>query len=193
MATGLSQTAPLWQPIQLAYDWVHQVAHLLNNEATLTSVELQYQLRQLLQTMHQGKVTLGTLEAGIDHFLKVTDSYWAGLFHTYDLEELPRTNNDLEVSFGQLRHHQRRVTGRKVAPASLVLRGSVRLIAVVATRIQTFTVEEFAAVSSETWQNVRSQLQKHHSKRLQQCRFRRDPDGYRTELEANFLQLALPS
>ena len=53
-----------------------------------------------------------------------------------------------------------------------------RLIAVVATRIQTFTVEEFAAVSSETWQNVRSELQKHHSKRLQQYRFRRDPDGY---------------
>lgn len=123
--------------------------------------------------------------------LKVTDSYWAGLFHTYDLEELPRTNNDLEVSFGQLRHHQRRVTGRKVAPASLVLRGSVRLIAVVATRIQTFTVEEFAAVSSETWHQVRSELQKHHSKRLQQCRFRRAPDGYLTELEANFLQLAL--
>lgn len=70
LATGLSQTAPLWHPIQLAYNWVHQVAHLLNNEPTLTSVELQYQLRQLLQTMRQGKVTLGTLEAGIDHTLE---------------------------------------------------------------------------------------------------------------------------
>jgi len=43
---------------------------LLNNEATLTSVELQNQLRQLLQTMHQGKAALGTLEAGIDHTLE---------------------------------------------------------------------------------------------------------------------------
>jgi len=44
---------------------------------------------------------------------------------------------------------------------------------VVATRIQTFTVEEFAAISSENWQNVRFELQQHHSKRLQQRRFRR--------------------
>lgn len=94
------------------------------------------------------------------------------------------------VSCGNL---ARRVTGRKVAPATLVLRGSVRLIAVVATRIQTFTVAEFAAVSSETWHQVRSELQKHHSKRLQQCRFRRDPDGYLAELEAKYFQLTFPS
>ncbi len=28
-------------------------------------------------------------------------------------------NNDLEQAFGTLRHHQRRCTGRKVAPSSL--------------------------------------------------------------------------
>ena len=98
-----------------------------------------------------------------------------------------------EHIFGQLRHHHLGVTGRKVAPASLVLRGSVRLIAVVATRIKPFTVKEFAAISSENWQNVRSELRKHHSKRLQQRRFRRDSDSYLLELEARFLQLALPS
>lgn len=40
--------------------------------------------------------------------------------------ECLRTNNDLEQIFGRVRHHQRRCTGRKVAPASLVLRGSVQ-------------------------------------------------------------------
>lgn len=192
MTTGLEQTALLWRPIRLAYDSVHQVAHLLNNEATLTSVELQHQLRQLLQTMHHGKAALGTLEAGIDHFLQVTDSYWAGLFHTYELEELPRTNNDLEVSFGQLRHHQRRVTGRKAAPASLVLRGSVRLIAAITTRIRTFSAKDFATVSRSRWQAVRCELKAHQLKREQQRRFRRDPVKYLAELETHFLQLALP-
>ena len=86
--------------------------------------------------------------------------------------------------FGQLRHHHLGVTGRKIASASLVLRGSVRLVAVVATRLQTFSVQEFAAVSSENWQNVRSELQKHHFKRLQQRRFRRDPDRYLALIES---------
>ena len=58
--------------------------------------------------------------------------------------------------------------------------------------MKTFTVKEFAAISSENWQTVRSQLQKHQSKRLQQYRFRRDPDEYLAELEAQFFQLALP-
>ena len=171
---------------------MHQVAHLLNNEATLPSVELQPQLRQLLQNMSQGKAALGALESGIEHFLKVTDSYWAGLFHCYELEELPKTNNDLEQSFGQLRHHQRRVTGRKAAPASLVLRGSVRLFAVVATRIRVFSAKEFATVSPSQWQAVRCELKAHQIKRDQQRRFRRDPESYLADLETYFFQLALP-
>ena len=76
-----------------------------------------------------------------------------------------------EHIFGQLRHHHLGVTGRKIASASLVLRGSVRLVAVVATRLQTFTVQEFAAVSSENWQNVRSELQKHHSSAIAAASF----------------------
>ncbi len=192
LATGLAQTASLWTPLTIAYDWVHQVATLLDNPAGRSTQNLQNSISQLLQDMARGKAQLGELADAIDHFLKVTRSYWSGLFHCYEVEGLPRTNNDLEHIFGQLRHHQRRVTGRKVAPASLVLRGSVRLIAVVATRMKTFTVKEFAAASHQTWQQVRSELQKHHSKRLQQRCFRRDPDGYLAELEAKYLQLALP-
>ena len=34
----------------------------------------------------------------MDHFLKVFRSYWPGLFHCYDVEDLPRTNNDLDLA-----------------------------------------------------------------------------------------------
>lgn len=190
--TGLEQTASLWTPLAVAYNWVHQVAIILDNETGQDAQTIQQSLSQLLNEMEHQKAQVGELADAIAHFLKVTRSYWSGLFHCYAVEGLPRTNNDLEHVFGQLRHHQRRVTGRKVAPASLVLRGAVRLIAVVVTRMKTFTVAEFAAVSSESWQNVRSQLQQHYSKRLQQRRFRRDPDAYLAELEAKYLQLTLP-
>ena len=36
----------------------------------------------------------------VAHFRKVTASYGHGLFHGYDLPDLPRTSNDLERRLG---------------------------------------------------------------------------------------------
>ena len=60
------------------------------------------------------------------------------------MENLPKTNNDLEQVFGSFRHHQRRTTGRKKAPASLLIRGESRLMAAVVTRIKTKSATDLA-------------------------------------------------
>ena len=142
--------------------------------------------------MAREKAQVGELAVGIDFFLKVTCSYWSGLFHCYDIDGLPRTNNDLEQLFGSWRHHQRRCNGRKVASASSVLRGSVQLVAAVATRLAVFTSQDLAMVSVTAWQKLRSQLEQHRLKRIKQRQFRLSPTTYLSELEAQLLQLALP-
>lgn len=185
------QTSLLWQPIAIAFDWVHQVATLLDNDEQLDGNHVRHRMDQLLQRMEQDKGQAGNLASGIDHFLKVTRSYAPGLFHCYDLAGLPRTNNDLEQLFGRWRHHQRRCTGRKVAPASLVVRGSVQIVAAIATQIHSFTVDELATVSITAWQSVRTELHHHQHKRNQQRYFRRSPDTYLANLEQKFLQLSL--
>jgi hypothetical protein len=86
----------------------------------------------------------------------------------------------------------RRCTGRKVAPASLVVRGSVQIVAAVATQMRSFTAHDLAEVSIEAWQSVRADLNHHQQKRNQQRQFRRSPATYLAELEQKFLQLALP-
>jgi hypothetical protein len=96
----------------VASNWLHKVAQILDNEAQLTAEQVQKQFRSLLGAMTRWQSKAGTLEASIAHFLKVTRSYWSGLFHCYEVEGLPRTNNDLEHLFGKWRHHQRRCTGR---------------------------------------------------------------------------------
>ena len=100
----------------------------------------------------------GALEAAVDHFLKVTASYAPGLFHRYGVPDLPRTNNDLEHLFGSHRHHERRTTGRKGASPSLVLRGSVRVVAATATRITPFTARDLAA-DPPRWLKLRRALE----------------------------------
>jgi hypothetical protein len=136
----------------------------------------------------QSKV--GTLQSGIVRFLKVTRSYWSGLFHCYEVEGLPRTNNDLEHLFGKWRHPNRRCTGRKVAPQSLALRGSVQLVAAVATQLKALSAEELATVSVQAWQQVRSQLKNYQRKQVEQRKFRRSP-AYLAHLETQLLQLTL--
>jgi hypothetical protein len=192
LSTALNQTAALWQPITTAFAWVHQVATILDNDEKFDGKNVRDRLDQLLQRMEQDKEQAGDLASGIDHFLKVTRSYAPGLFHCYDLAGLPRTNNDLEQLFGRWRHHQRRCTGRKVAPASLVVRGSVQIVAAIATQICSFTAQDLASVSIAAWQSIRNDLSHYQQKRNQQRHFRCSPDTYLANLEQKFLQLSLP-
>ena len=104
-----------------------QASNILNNKIALDAAGVKQSYQQLLTEMSSQLQKTGTLTTAIDNFIKTTHNYWSGLFHCYEIEDFPRTNNDLEHAFGMLRHHQRRCTGRKVAPSSLVIRGSVKL------------------------------------------------------------------
>ncbi len=166
---------------------IHNAADILDNEDNLSADELKQNYQDLLQKMSREKHLLGTLSQGIEHFIKITISYWSGLFHCYEIEDLPRTNNDLEQTFGVLRHHQRRCTGRKVAPSSLVIRGAVQLASAVATKFRSFTAEDLSQVSFSDLSELRHDLKKHHNARIEQLQFRRNPSEYLATLESMLL------
>jgi hypothetical protein len=134
----------------------------------------------------------GKLQGALRHFLKVTRSYWPGLFHCYDVPDLPRTNNGLEQLFGSTRHHERRCTGRKAASPSLVLRGSVRIVAGLGTRTRPLEGHELAPPNVSTWRTLRASLEQRRSARSLRYRFRRNPAAYLAQLEALLLKHALP-
>jgi hypothetical protein len=92
---------------------IHRAAHRLTNEVGQSGDQVRAAYATRLTEMPAGQATAGTLRPAVGHFLKVTRSYWPGLFHCYDVPDLPRTNNDLEHSFGSARYHQRRATGCK--------------------------------------------------------------------------------
>ena len=187
LSKGLEQTAALWSPIIIAYNWVHHAAQILENHAQFDAPIVQLCFGALIEAMSAHKTSVGYLLEGVIHFLKVTASYWSGLFHCYSVPGLPRTNNDLEHIFGTVRHHHRRCTGRKVAPATLVLRGSVQLIACVATQFTTWCAQQLANVSVNDWRSLRSQLEQHRINRLEQLRFRLSPVDYLANLESQLL------
>jgi hypothetical protein len=118
----------------------------------------------------------------------VTASFGAGLFHCYDVPDLPRTNNDLERRFGTLRYHERRATGRRAVPSGLVLRGTVRTLAVLAAAQAGGAPLDLRVPDRAAWQALRRQLDERAETRRAQRRFRRDADRYLAALECQFLQ-----
>jgi hypothetical protein len=189
---GLDDTAALWPDVRMTYGWVQRAAHILNNEDQLGEAAVKRRLQGLLGAMTRHQARAGSLTPAVDHFLKVSRSYWPGLFPCYSVPDLPRTNNDLEQFFGAHRYHERRTTGRKGASPALVLRGSVQLVAYAATRLRPFTGEELAPDQTQTWQELRQRLETRRLQRTHRRRFRRDPASYLAKLEADLLQLILP-
>jgi hypothetical protein len=117
-----------------AYDWVFRAAVILANVVGVSGSAVKASYRGLLGAMARHTERAGDLSGALANFAKVTRSYWPGLFHCYEVADLPRTDNDLEQLFGAHRYHERRASGRKVASPGLVVRGSVRLPAALATR-----------------------------------------------------------
>ncbi len=129
---------------------MHRAAHILG-QVELGGAAVRSQLGGLLGAMRRHRQAAGPLVGAVDHFLKVSRSYWPGLFACYDTPALPRTNNDLEQLFGSHRYHERRATGRKGASPALVLRGSARLVAGMATRGREVTADDLAAADRTAW------------------------------------------
>jgi hypothetical protein len=188
LTKGLQATAALWPPLQHAYHFVHQAKAILANPQQHASLHVRESYLALLAQMRKEIATLGPLASAFEHFCQITDNFAAGLFQCYDVEGLPRTNNDLEHCFGVARVHERRATGRRGAIPGVVVRGSVRVMAAVTSKQQLFSVEDLRPSDYQRWRDLRRQLQHREEARRQQFRFRKDPAAYLAAIEARLLQ-----
>ena len=189
---GLTETASLWSDVEQGYAWVHRAAHILSNDEHLAAAGVRQTYELLLAEMEQTPTSSEPLATMLSTFRKVTVSYWPGLFHCYDHADLPRTNNDLEQYFGSARYHERRTTGRKAASPGVVVRGAVRVVASITTRFHHFGATDLQPKDVERWYVLRDELDMRKLARRAQCRFRRDPGTYLTNLENRLLLLRLP-
>ena len=168
------------------------MAVVLRDKKGLDAAGVRRRFRGLLGALARHRRATGRLGEPFEHFRKVTRSYWPGLFRCYDVEELPRTNNDLEQFFGSYRYHERRCSGRKVACPGTVVRGSVRLAASAATRLRSIEVADLVPSDLEAWRDLRGSLERRRDVRTLGRRFRRDPVAYLRSLEESLINQALP-
>jgi hypothetical protein len=192
---ALDQTAALWLPVRATYRWVKRVTRLLENKAKQPAKQVRRGLSALLSKIRQAAAQAKdpAVAEQLRWFVKVTKSYWSGLFHCYGSADIPRTNNDLEHLFGSHRYHERRASGRKQASPGLVVQGSVRVVASLATRLRPEEGLKLRTGYVEDWRRLRANLDKRRENRRKQRRFRRGPADYLSELEERCLQGSLLS
>jgi hypothetical protein len=192
---GLDRTAALWPPVQATYRWVQRVARLLENKPKRPAKQVPRGLSALLSRMRRAAARARdpAVAERLRWFVKVTRSYWSGLFYGYESSDVPRTNNDLEHLFGSQRYQERRASGRKQGAPGLVVQGSVRVVASLATRLRPDEGLRLRTGYEEDWRRLRADLDKRRESRRKQRRFRRDPTQYLSQLEQRCLQASLPA
>ena len=188
LTKGLQATATLWPPLQNAYRFLDQAKAILANPEQDPGQHVRERYLALLAQMRSAIAPLRPLVSAFEHFCHITDNFAPGLFPCYDVEGLPRTNNELEHCFGVARVHERRATGRRGAIPGVVVRGSVRVMAAVTSKQQVFSIEELRPKDYQRWRELRRQLLQREATRRQQWRFRKNPTVYLADIEARLLQ-----
>jgi len=168
----------MWPEVRVAFGWIHRAAAILAHKKGRDAAGVRRQYRDLMAALARQRQSCGRWAEAFDHFRKVTRSYWPGRFPCYDVEGLPRTNNDLEQFFGSYRYHERRASGRKVACPGTVVRGSVRLVAAATTRLRTIEVADLIPANVAAWRELRQSLERRQATRALGRRFRRNPQAY---------------
>jgi len=110
--------------LRQAADWLEQIAEILDpdGQPARTGAQVQAEWQKFLDQIEAESQASSPLQEWAEKILKVSASYAPGLFHTYDVPGLPRTNNDRESEFRDLTRRLLSTTGQVGAAKRLVLR-----------------------------------------------------------------------
>jgi hypothetical protein len=95
--------------------WLIDLEHLLDpdRDPGKTSAEVRQAVAAYLVDLTAHQATDPEDQVVAEHINRIFRSFWWGLFASYDVAGLPRTNNELERFIRQIKMSQRRVSGRK--------------------------------------------------------------------------------
>jgi len=101
--------------LRQAGDWLRQLADILDpaGQPQRTGTEVRSQFEAYLAQIARESSGTPRLHEFSAAIAKVSHSYAPGLFYTYDVPGLPRTNNDRESEFRNLNRRLLRTTGQK--------------------------------------------------------------------------------
>jgi hypothetical protein len=154
-----------YDQLNTAADWLQHIANLLDPalQPALTGAQVEQALLTYLDQIRQHPQAETALAGVAHHLLKTTLSYQSGLFYTYDLPDLPRTNNQRESEFRRLIQQLLRTTGQKGATRRLIQRsGAWELIPRPGSLTETITA--ISTIKQAEYETERERIRSHRKR-----------------------------
>jgi hypothetical protein len=170
--------------------WLHQISDLLDpqDKPARTGAQVRQALLTYLDEMQRQSQANDLLTEFARQIEKTTHNYQSGLFHSYDIPDLPRTNNDRESEFRRLNQQLLRTTGQKGATRRLIQRsGAWELIPRPASLSE--TVELISAVEYNEYKKERTRVRSHRNRFLLHTRSAKRSRQQLQDLKERWLQL----
>ena len=166
--------------------WVIKLARLLDpvdkHGRPRTARQVKQDVKEFLDHLEQEAAehpAAAEVSAGI---VKAVRHRWWGLFTCYQITNVPSSNNDLETFFKNMKHHQRRITGRKSVHDFILRYGSFAAFIDYAESVDELLMR-FRQVKPNDFNQARQALRKVEMRLKKLYRFRHHPDEYYRDLE----------
>jgi len=151
-----------YRDLRQAADWLRQIAETLDpaGKPTRTSQEVQTEWQAVLETIQTESETQSRLKPYAETIRTVSASYAPGLFHTYDVADLPRTNNARESAFRDLQRRLLATTGQRGATKRWIQRsGAWELIPGPSTLRE--TIQALTQVAPQEFEQEQQRVRTH--------------------------------
>jgi hypothetical protein len=186
--------------LEQAHPWLCAIARQLEptpepqTGAGPTGAQMRQQVEASLDAW-EAAVARGTvpdwLHQPVVHLWTVLRRLGDGLYHSYDVPGLPRTNNDLEHFYRRVKAGERRTTGRRRSDSFVLRVGGFAAYAVASSEFSEATLNaHLAGVSAVDWSRERETLRANQERQTKMRRFRLHPDAYLAALEARWATLS---
>jgi len=185
---------PDYERIQRQQNWFLGLADLLHvstthihHWATQTGAEVAQEIDDYLQSLLYLRHELTADASFFDHMQRCTSRWASGLYWTYEVSALPRTNNALEVDIGAIKEQYRRITARRTLKDYLMRYGPY-----LAFDDDLDDPEElrqwFAEVERQEFVSEKAKPEAMREKLRNMQRFRQDPLAFLAETERLWAQ-----
>ena len=115
LQTALQVSEPEYIILREAANWLNRIANLLDpkGKPKRNAAQVEQELSDYMKVIELRSAENPRLEVFYKAIEKTTRNYSSGLFHCYDIPDLPRTNNDRESEFRDLNRRLMSTTGQK--------------------------------------------------------------------------------
>jgi len=150
-----------------------------------TTRQVKREVKQFLDYLDQEAVEHPADAEVIVGIVQAVRHRWWGLFTCYRLSKVPSSNNDLELFFKDMKHHQRRITGRKSVHDFILRYGPFAAFIDYAESFDDL-LARLRQVKPQDFKQARQTLQKVEMRLKKLYRFRHHPDKYYRDLETRW-------